>query len=416
MRIFFKSISHISCLFLLVTALLFSSGKAVAQDGEKLFNSNCAACHKMDKKSIGPALLGAEERWEGDRDRMRAWIKNSTQYLKDNPDHAYVQELFETYNKSVMTAMALSDAEVDAVLDYIRDWKPVDPPKPPGGDVVTVEQPDYTIYWLLGIMVIFLLVIKIMGDIKRSLKEVTATVEGKEPPARKGMMEAFVDWIADNKRTFATLVLLILVLSSVKLWFVVKSVGVNQDYAPEQPIKFSHKIHAGDNAIDCGYCHHSAYKGKNAGIPSVNVCMNCHKGISTGKVDGEKEIAKIYEAAGWDPNEMAYTKESKPIKWIRIHNLPDFTYFNHSQHVVVGKQKCQTCHGPVEEFGYPMKQHSELTMGWCINCHRETEVAMEGNEYYEKLHEQLLERHAEEGIENFTVEHIGGTECAKCHY
>ena len=144
--------------------------------------------------------------------------------------------------------------------------------------------------------------------------------------------------------------------------------------------------------------------------------MNCHTGIQEGKRWGTEEIAKIYEAAGYDPDKGAYTKEPKPIKWVRIHNLPDFAYFNHSQHVVVGKQECQTCHGEVQEIDYPMYQHAELTMGWCINCHRETEVQMAGNGYYEKLHAQLLEQYADEGIEKFTVEHIGGLECAKCHY
>jgi hypothetical protein len=192
-----------------------------------------------------------------------------------------------------------------------------------------------------------------------------------------------------------------------------KSIGVFDGYAPEQPIKFSHKIHAGDNGVDCVYCHHSSEKSKTAGIPSVNVCMNCHKAISEGKRWGEEEISKIYEAAGYNPETAEYDKPEKPVKWIKIHNLPDFVYFNHSQHVVVGKQKCQTCHGEVQEFDYPMHQEKELTMGWCIDCHRKTGVDA-SNPYYEKMHAEFKEKN-EEG-KSFTVEAIGGLECAKCHY
>lgn len=392
------------------------SNSAIAQDGEKLFKANCASCHKLNKKLIGPALSGVAERWE-DKEALYAWIKNSQDYLKKNPDDSYAQELFVEYNKSVMTAQAVSDAEIDAILAYIAN-----PPEDvvvtptPGPETATAPAEDYSTYWMLGLLVVLLIVVKVFSGVKTSLASVKAQINGEEAPEEKGPIAGLKDWIVNNKRTTVAIVVVVLAAFSVKGWFVVKDIGVYQGYAPEQPIKFSHKIHAGDNAIECGYCHHSAYKGKNAGIPSVNVCMNCHKGISEGKVDGTTEIAKIYDAAGWDPEQQAYTGVEKPIKWIRIHNLPDHAYFNHSQHVVVGKQKCQTCHGEVEEYGYPMKQFAPLTMGWCINCHRETSVAMEGNEYYTKIHKELLERYKDEKIEAFTVKHIGGLECAKCHY
>lgn len=393
------------------------SNSALAQDGEKLFKANCSSCHKLDKKLIGPALSGVQDRWE-DPAALVAWIKNSQDYIKKNPGDSYAQELFLEYNKSVMTAQALSDDEVGAILDYIAN-PPVDDATPVvvgGEDLAQAPAKDYSTYWLLGLAVILLIVAKILSGVKSSLEAVKLNSEGKQIPAPQGPLDGVKAWIIQNKRFTVLIVVVIMAVFSVKGWFVVKNIGVYKGYSPEQPIKFSHKIHAGDNSIECGYCHHSAYKGKNAGIPSVNVCMNCHKGISEGKVDGTVEIAKIYEAAGWDADEQAYTGVEKPIKWIRIHNLPDFAYFNHSQHVVVGKQKCQTCHGEVEEFGYPMKQHSDLTMGWCVDCHRETAVSMEGNEYYTKIHKELLERYKDEKIEAFTVEHIGGLECAKCHY
>ena len=143
--------------------------------------------------------------------------------------------------------------------------------------------------------------------------------------------------------------------------------------------------------------------------------MNCHTWISSGKVYGTEEISKIYDAAGWNPETSSYENPQKPIKWVRIHNLPDFAYFNHYQHVVVGQVDCQTCHGPVQEMDV-LYQYSELTMGWCINCHRETNVKMKDNGYYDQLQKDLKEVYKEEGIEEFKVEHIGGLECAKCHY
>ncbi|MFQ3327006.1 MAG: mono/diheme cytochrome c family protein [Salibacteraceae bacterium] len=392
------------------------SNSAAAQDGEKLFKANCSSCHKLNKKLIGPALSGVQERWE-DQEALYAWIKNSQDYLKKNPGDSYAQELFLEYNKSVMTAQAVSDVEIGAILDYIAN-PPADkaPPVQLAVNENAAPAEDNSTYWLFGIVIILVIVARILSGVRSSLETVKLLSEGKEILKPKSFIEGLKHWTINNKRYTVLIVVLILASFSVKGWYALKSIGVYQGYAPEQPIKFSHKIHAGVNAIECAYCHHSAYKGKNAGIPSVNVCMNCHEGISEGKVDGTVEIAKIYEAAGWDADDQSYTGVEKPIKWIRIHNLPDFAYFNHSQHVVVGKQKCETCHGEVSEYGYPMKQYSELTMGWCINCHRETTVAMEGNEYYTKIHNELLERYKDEEIDAFTVEHIGGLECGKCHY
>ncbi|MDA0889703.1 MAG: cytochrome c3 family protein, partial [Bacteroidetes bacterium] len=191
-------------------------------------------------------------------------------------------------------------------------------------------------------------------------------------------------------------------------------VGVTTNYQPTQPIAFSHKIHAGDNAIDCNYCHTSARTSKHSGIPSANVCMNCHANIVEGTISGTAELQKIYDAVGYDPKSRTYIEgyEQKPIEWVRIHNLPDLAYFNHSQHVSVGKLECQECHGAIEEMDV-VKQHSELTMGWCIECHRESEVKMEGNEYYTVMHEKMKKKYAGQKI---TVEKIGGLECGKCHY
>ena len=203
-------------------------------------------------------------------------------------------------------------------------------------------------------------------------------------------------------------------------------IGVDEGYQPIQPIAFSHKIHAGDNKIECQYCHSSAKHSKTSGIPSVNVCMNCHKNISEvaddtkiefngetyGKAELDKEIAKVYDAAGWDAEKLEYTGETKPVKWVRVHNLPDFAYFNHSQHVTVGNVKCQKCHGPVEEMD-EVYQYSPLTMGWCIDCHKDTKVDLKGNAYYAKIHKELAKKY---GVNQVTVAQLGGKECGKCHY
>ena len=195
-------------------------------------------------------------------------------------------------------------------------------------------------------------------------------------------------------------------------WDALMGIGVYQGYQPEQPIAFSHQVHAGQNGINCVYCHSGAEKGKAAGIPSANICMNCHKAVQEGKRTGTKEIAKIYAALDYDPSTGKYGSNPKPIKWVKVHNLPDHVYFNHSQHVVAGKVECKTCHGAVDSMTVA-KQHSPLTMGWCINCHRETEVQMAGNGYWDYLHETYKGKFKGQTI---TVEKMGGIECAKCHY
>ena len=412
-RFFSPDNSHFK--ILLLSAILFLSGTVSAQDGEALFKANCASCHKLNKKLVGPALAGVQDRWE-DEENLIAWIKNSQAYMDETGD-PYAIALFEEYNKSIMPAQAVNDEEIKAILAYIANPPVEEKPK----EVVAAptaekEGDDYSSYWLLAFAILFIIIIRVLFGVSKSVKKLTAEVDGKTYEGNEGFFDSVKVWVGNHKKATAGIGLVLLAVLAMQAWYAAKGIGVYQAYAPEQPIKFSHKIHAGENGISCVYCHHSAEKGKSAGIPSVNVCMNCHTAIGEGKRWGTEEIAKIYEAAGYDPDAGAYTKEQKPIKWVRIHNLPDFAYFNHSQHVVVGKQECQTCHGEVENIDYPMKQHAELTMGRCINCHRETEVKMEGNGYYDKLHAQLLEQYADEGIEKFTVEHIGGLECAKCHY
>ena len=142
--------------------------------------------------------------------------------------------------------------------------------------------------------------------------------------------------------------------------------GNHQDYEPKQPIAFSHRLHAGELQISCVYCHSGAEKSQHAGIPATSVCMNCHKSVtaSSGALrDDPKavsdELRKLFESL----------KRDEPIPWVRVHNLPDFAYFDHRAHAHAGVA-CQKCHGPVETMER-VRQVESLSMGWCVNCHRE---------------------------------------------
>jgi len=185
------------------------------------------------------------------------------------------------------------------------------------------------------------------------------------------------------------------------------AIGFNRSkhYAPVQPIKFSHAIHSTDNQIDCNLCHGGVLKGKNAGIPPVSLCMNCHKHVEEGTHTGFFEIRKVRQAA----------EDSIPIRWIRIYNLPDFAYFNHMQHVTVGGvDDCTTCHGEVENM-HIVEQTEDLSMGWCIECHDITAIDF-SNEYYKTYYPAFVDSLQTGKIDSVMVSDIGGRECGKCHY
>jgi len=411
--------------FLLLFSLSFS---AMAQDavdvarqkeGRKLYNNLCASCHKLDRKLIGPALAGVTERRENDW--LKAWIKNNAA-LRASGDRDAIA-IFNEYNGSVMSAFPqLSDAQIDDILYYTE----VGNPKPvlaPGAVVSSGNQkeaPEWLIYILAAIIVSAFLIIAAL------LKTISELKGAPKTPGPLGSLKEV--WAGVQQNTFLHVVgVIFLLLTSAYIGFgTLFSVGVDQGYQPVQPIAFSHKIHAGENKVDCQYCHSSAKHSKHSGIPSVNVCMNCHKniaevaegteveynGVILRKNELDKEIQKIYDAAGWDAENLEYTGETKPIKWIRIHNLPDHVNFVHAQHVTVAGVDCKQCHGPVEEMD-EMYQYSPLTMGWCIDCHRETNVDLKGNPYYEKIHKQLAEKY---GTKEVTIAQLGGIECGKCHH
>jgi len=211
-----------------------------------------------------------------------------------------------------------------------------------------------------------------------------------------------------------------------------------QGYAPEQPIAYSHRVHAGELQIDCKFCHFAAESSRHAGIPSSDVCMKCHQFVtaSFNVIQEERDIAEtkkglldevegkpeaqfpadtlqaledlraradaleipssqlkaLYDSLGLD--EKLYPKpdaEPKSIPWVRVHNLPDYVCFNHQAHVTVGVS-CQACHGPVESMER-VRQYATLSMGWCVNCHRDA---------------------TRDGVNGHEVE--ASTDCTVCHH
>ncbi len=392
-----------------------AGGDAVA--GKALFNSNCAACHKLDGRSTGPALRGIAAKH--DREWMYSWIRNSSAMIKAGDPEAV--KIFEEYNKQVMTAFPqLSNQDIDNILAYTSEPKATPPQTQQLPGTAAAEGGISNELILGGLIVVMLILVIMLVLVNRVLSKV-AKANGLEPEAKPATMPIWKAFAQNQFLVFVTSVFLILA-SGYFIYGYLMQVGVDKDYQPIQPIHYSHRIHAGSNGIDCKFCHSSARVSKTAGIPSLNVCMNCHKNISevsdtTATAEHSKafydgEIQKLYSAVGWDPATQSYTGKTKPVKWVRIHNLPDFAYFNHSQHVTVAGIECQTCHGPVQEYEY-MKQFAPLTMGWCVDCHRTTDVKMEGNEYYTRIHEELSKKY---GVEKLTAAQMGGLECGKCHY
>ncbi|QYA24372.1 c-type cytochrome [Gramella sp. MT6] len=389
--------------------------------GKELFNSLCAACHKPYSNSIGPALHGVTDR--RDMDWIHEWVKNSASLIASGDSQA--NEIYNEWGQTAMPAFPqLSNSDIDNILAYVEQPKP-EPQAAAGGAAgeagATGGSGGVSTDVILGILVfvlaILLLVLFLVNKTLRTFADASGIVI-PEKPKRKPIYKAFVE------NQFLVLVSSIIVLLAVGYFAYgfLMQVGVDKGYQPIQPIHYSHRIHAGDNQIECKYCHSSARTSKHSGIPSLNVCMNCHKAIAEvapetateeySKEFYDKEIAKLYDAAGWDPASRTYSGEEKPVKWVRIHNLPDFAYFNHSQHVSVAGIECQKCHGPIQEMEI-VYQDAPLTMGWCINCHRETNIRIEGNEYYEKIHEELSKKY---GVEELTAAQMGGLECGKCHY
>jgi cytochrome c551/c552 len=404
--------------------LAFSVNAATvnAQDAAKLFKANCASCHKpTDQKLVGPGLKGVRARgnWADDA-KLIAWVKNSVAYLATGD--AYANKLFEDYGKSVMTSQNLSDAEILAVIDWADKGGDAPAAATASTDAKTDagsgESSSANYSLILGVVGLILLVlVVVLNSVNKSLQALVNEKKGivEEPSPERGLFGNMRHWASHNKKIVAILGLIAVIWVLKQGWDGLMGIGVYQGYAPEQPIKFSHKLHAGDNKIACVYCHSGVEKSKHANIPSANVCMNCHMYIQEGPNYGKEEISKIYAALDYNPETRQYGKNQKPIKWVRVHSLPDHAYFNHSQHVAVGKIECTECHGAIDSMEV-VKQNAPLTMGWCIDCHRKTEVDYKDNKYYEELHKQFVNDPKYKKGDKFTIGSIGGLECSKCHY
>lgn len=424
-----KMFLRVGLIVLLAFSLSLSAQEGDPAKGKSLFNANCAACHQLGKKMTGPALRNVETRLaeeEGlDRSWLYKWIRNSAGMIKSGD--AYANKIYKEYGGAAMTAFPqLSDEDIDNILAYTAAEPPKKDVAVAGVTQVVAPQTNSGVtneIILAALAVLFILLASGLFLVNKTLRRF-ADLQGVDVPiettSKTPLWKAFVQ----NQFLMIVVAIFFLLSSAYFVYGYLSQIGVDQGYEPIQPIHYSHRIHAGENGIDCKYCHSSARVSKHSGIPSLNICMNCHKsiyqvaeevqqkGLSEYGVDYNAEIKKLYAAVGWDDENQKYTGDTKPVKWIRIHNLPDFAYFNHSQHVTVAGVECQTCHGPVEEMEV-MYQHAPLTMGWCINCHRETNVAVKDNAYYEKIHEELSKKY---GVENLTAAQMGGLECGKCHY
>ncbi|HRZ30969.1 MAG TPA: cytochrome c3 family protein, partial [Flavobacterium sp.] len=380
--------------------------------GKALFNAQCAACHKLDAKMTGPALRGVGAKYE--KEWLYKWIRNSAEFIKSGDERA--NKIYNEFNKSPMTAFPqLSDTDIDNIIAYT-----IQPKEEPKVDVAAQgatgnngAADGISNEVILGALALVLGMLVVMLFLVRNVLLRIAQANGIDTAKKEPTLPI---WKAFAKNQFLVLVTAIFLLLS-SAYFVygwMMQIGVDQNYEPIQPIHYSHRIHAGDNGIDCKYCHSSARDSKHAGIPSLNVCMNCHKNIAEvaettatpeySKAFYDEQIQKLYDAVGWDKANQKYTGKTQPVKWVRIHNLPDLVYFNHSQHVSVAGIECQTCHGPVQEYEL-QKQFAPLTMGWCINCHRQTEVNMKDNDYYKKIHEELSKKY---GKDKLTAADMGG--------
>ena len=426
--------------FALATTLLVNGGQVNAQDssaaqggggpavaaaapaaggggdvakGKELFTNNCQQCHNTSEVAlVGPGLKGVRGRTPG-ADWLHKWIRNSSAVVASGD--AYAVKIYNQFNKVQMSSFPnLTDKDIDGILDYIDSESA---PKAAvaaastggavaggGGSAASASSGPSELFTLVlvALLVVMLLVLGVLFVIVTILsKAVSPQVVGVDQtttttPLVQRLREGLTNTVSNSTVRSVAIWLFLFVATKMSIDGLY-SIGIQQGYAPKQPIAYSHKLHAGQYKIDCNYCHTGVNKGKSATIPAANICMNCH-----GVIKKESpEIQKIYAAI----------ENNQPIEWIRVHNLPDLAYFNHAQHVNVGNVQCQSCHGEIQKMEV-VEQRSSLTMGWCIDCHRKTEVNTKDNAYYDKL----VALHRKESKEPLKVANIGGLECSKCHY
>lgn len=416
-------------MFTALSVLIVSATQAQdVVEGRKIFKDKCSSCHQLERNSTGPALTAKlnelDEAW------AIKWIRNWKSLVDAGDKQAIEATKFSPSEMS--TFPTLTDDQIKSVIAYAKAGEPKkkDDPATAGAAAGSNEVSDFSIAGIALIILISIAVLVVLGRAVKMLERMILKKQGVELVEEENL--SFADntrRMFKNKKFVFFFVLLVIIALGSFGWMGMWNTGVHTGYQPVQPIKFSHELHAGTNQIDCQYCHSGAFKSKNASIPSVNVCMNCHKSVqATEKYNGEisPEIQKIYTAVGYDPNTLTYDKtKEKPVEWVRVHNLPDFAYFNHSQHVVVAEEAirkvkglqpnepvCFACHGPVNTME-EIYQYSPLTMKWCINCHKDANLEVKGNAFYDKIieaHEKIKKG------EKITPAALGGLECGKCHY
>lgn len=441
--------------------------------GYELFQANCTACHQVDGTLIGPEIRGVVDRVKEEggvgREWLHAWIKDN-KALRESGD-AYANKIYEQYNRQEMlTFPSLSEQDIDDILTFSMDPEAgqaafekakADAEAAAAAEKAAKSSGGGGVSSGIVIVGFFILSVLLIWILFRLNALVNLTRAEELTPDEEEAAFDFAGFMQKYDKVFKASLIFLLFLTLFGLWKFLLYIGVDKGYEPEQPIYFSHQVHAGVQGIDCQYCHSSAKYGKVSGIPSPNLCMNCHKTIKEYKGDyyeehlvesGEfasaeevkafytGEIQKMYKSIGWDPATNSYTGEQRPIEWVRIHNMPDFVYFSHAQHVVAGEkailkaiaegtipnaeelnlpdnsQVCFACHGDVSKMD-ELKMANQFTMGWCIECHRTTEVDMSNeynSQYYAELHEKLKKEYGDGA--KITVDAIGGLECGKCHY
>lgn len=433
------------------------------ENGQALFNANCASCHLVTADVLAaPGLAGIADRWGASDELLVQWIQNP-QGAAATGD-GYIKSLVDRYVGTYgwMSAQAVSADDVRDIMAYVQNPPDVAVADNSDNGCINIdempveESSDSSTLWFVILLVMFLLIAMSASGVNRGLTNAIREREGQPQLEDLSYFERLRAWAWNNMVFVSILGVFVVAFGVVKGYQGLMGIGVYEGYLPEQPVKFIHSVHVCENEVDCKYCHHSAYESKHAGIPSTNVCMNCHKAVKKGSRYGEVEIGKIYAAIGFDPETGTYLDGEgnnghsspqdsfggEPIKWNKVHNLPDHVYFSHQQHVVVGGLQCQNCHGDVETWSagriasvdhintlvdkYPgliELSKPTLTMGWCIECHNKASIDLASSEYYEEMHDRMkddvrgneeLRRILED--DKITVKEMGGWECAKCHY
>tara|TARA_B110000483_G_scaffold25834_1_gene30760 strand:- start:1576 stop:2934 length:1359 start_codon:yes stop_codon:yes gene_type:complete len=439
----------------LTLVLAFTAFSSFSQEGEKLFKANCASCHNPVKNATGPKMQGVLQKWTdaGEEELIYQWVSNPSKLY--NSGKSKMAKAIWDWSPTAMTPQGhLSREEVESIFTYVDNYAPPVASVGAGGLATgndksnEANSSDYW-WWIISFILVFVL-FAILG-VRRELSAAVAAKEGKEIDPKSTFATNAQQWFLRNWFVTMLLVVGVALFSGVELFGRAYQLGVYEDYMPSQPVAYSHKLHAGKMGIECKYCHHSAEKSKHAGIPSVNVCMNCHAIVHEGPEYGTEEIDKLHKAAGYNKNKQAYNLDEfgdrieKPIVWNKAHNLPDHVYFSHAQHVHSNTANidCRQCHGPVQTYtlgrvstidevnayaatddgmerGLIQLTKPLLTMGWCIECHNKKEIDLTSSGYYEEIHKRIkLRADVNNKIfedDKVTVKELGGWECAKCHY